>query len=508
VGLSPLGAITAGAQWQVDGGAWLASEATASGLSPGTHTVSFKPVGGWVTPASQSLTVQADQTTFTNAVYVGLGYAFVTIAGTAGEAGYADNTNRLALFDNPGGIAVDLSSNLYIADTGNSVIRQLMPAAGGWSSSTIAGLAGSIGNADGTNGQGRFDYPFGVAWAGALYVSDQVNSIIRWIEPLDANSFITTTVAGSAGYYGSADGTNSAARFYYPAGLAFGYDPIGGGSAWFVADQLNSVIRKITSSNVPPQLVSNTWTVTTIAGSAGLTGSADGAGSAARFYWPTGVAVDTNGNVFVTDTFNDTIRKIAPVGSNYLVTTISGTAGLSGALDGTNGLAQFDGPDGIAVDGADNIYVADSYSSLIRKITPVGANWVVNTIGGLAYNSGGQDGTNNSARFNAPNGLCVDANGTLYVADTLNDTIRLGTPVALNFRPFAITATRQAGDVIGFSWNAMPGSSYQIQYKTNVLQVDWMNLGGPLAATNSEMSFADTGASDSQRFYRVVLVSP
>ena len=136
----------------------------------------------------------------------------------------------------------------------------------------------------------------------------------------------------------------------------------------YVADTGNNTIRKITPAGV----------VSTLAGMAGSSGSADGTGSAARFYYPFGVAVDGSGNVYVADTYNNTIRKITPAG---VVSTLAGTAGSSGSADGTGSAAQFYYPCGVAVDGSGNVYVADTDNYTIRKITPAG---VVSTLAGLA----------------------------------------------------------------------------------------------------------------------------
>ena len=183
----------------------------------------------------------------------------------------------------------------------------------------------------------------------------------------------------------------------------------------YVADASNDTIRKITPAGV----------VTTLAGSPGQTGSADGTGSAARFYSPRGVAVDAAGNVYVADTFNDTIRKITPAG---VVTTLAGTAGQSGSADGTGSAARFDDPDGVAVDGAGNVYVADSATTRSARSRPAG---VVTTLAGTAGQAGSADGTGSAARFNDPDGVAVDAAGNVYVADTSNDTIRKITPAGV-----------------------------------------------------------------------------
>jgi hypothetical protein len=497
VAIHPAAAVIAGAQWQLDGGAWQNSGAVLANIPAASHTVSFLTISGWVTPAAQSVTVSAEGTNAVIGIYTGLGYSYATIAGTAGSSGWADGTNTTALFHTPVGITVDLQTNLYIADTGNSVIRRLTPTTNGWVSSTIAGLAGYPGNVDGTDTRARFEYPTGVAvdTNGNIYVADQVNSTVRRISPAGTN-WVVSTIAGLAGNYGSANGTNDVARFHYPAGVAV--DLAGN---VYVADQINSTIRKLTP------LGSNNWAVTTIAGTPGVNGSTDGTNSAARFYWPSDLSVDSSGNIFVADTFNNTIRKITPVGANFLVGTVCGMAGVNGSVDGTNSGALLDGPAGISLDVFGNLFVADSYSSVIRKITPVGTNWVVNTIGGWAYVPGTKDGTNSTARFNAPYGVCANAEGIIFVADTDNDTIRAGTPVYPPLPIPSLTGVNQTTNAFGFSWSAVSGLSYQVQYKTNLSQPDWSNLGSAILATNTTMTVSDPIAlGPSQRWYRVALL--
>ncbi len=172
---------------------------------------------------------------------------------------------------------------------------------------------------------------------------------------------------------------------------------------------------------------------TTIAGLARSSGSTDGTNSATRFYLPQGIAVDSASNVFVADTCNQTIRKITPSGTNWVTGTIAGLAGISGTNDGTNNVARFCYPQGVAVDGAGNVYVADTCNSTIRKITPSGTNWVTSTIAGQVTNSGCADGTNSDARFNWPSSVAVDNSGNVFVADTFNDTIRKITPSGTNW---------------------------------------------------------------------------
>jgi sugar lactone lactonase YvrE len=148
-----------------------------------------------------------------------------------------------------------------------------------------------------------------------------------------------------------------------------------------------------------------------------MPGSADGAGSSARFYRPSGVAVDGSGNVYVADVSNHTIRKITSAG---VVSTLAGSAGMPGSTDGTGSAARFFQPEGVAVDASGNVYVADG-GSTIRKITAAG---VVSTLAGLAGMDGSADGTGSAARFDDAIGATVDGSGNVYVADTGNHTIR------------------------------------------------------------------------------------
>jgi sugar lactone lactonase YvrE len=169
----------------------------------------------------------------------------------------------------------------------------------------------------------------------------------------------------------------------------------------YVADSGNSTIRKIASGG----------TVTTIAGTAGASGNADGAGAAARFNNPSNVAVGADGTLYVTDSGNHTIRKITPAG---IVTTLAGTAGVTGNADGVGAAAQFNQPWGIAVDAAGNVYVADTENYLIRKITPAGA---VSTLAGTRGNRGAVDGDRATASLLGPRGMAIDTAGNLYITD-------------------------------------------------------------------------------------------
>jgi len=267
--------------------------------------------------------------------------------------------------------------------------------------STLAGSPYVYGSVDGTGASAKFLYPDGVAvdGSGNVYAADEGGNTIRKITP----SGVVTTIAGSFGVTGSKDGTGPAAQFNAPAGLA-----VDGSGNLYVSDQGNDTIRKITPAGV----------VTTLAGTAGISGRSDGTGPAAQFATPGNVAVDGSGNVYVADQLNDTIRKITPGG---VVTTLAGDATVAGHIDGTGTGARFNQPYGIAVDGGGNVYVADTYNQTIRKITPGG---VVTTLAGDVTIAGHLDGTGAAAQFQYPTGVAVDGSGNVYVADVINDTIR------------------------------------------------------------------------------------
>ncbi|MBK8095185.1 MAG: choice-of-anchor D domain-containing protein [Verrucomicrobiaceae bacterium] len=331
-------------------------------------------------------------------------YQWSTFAGLAGSEGSANGTGSAARFSNSTGTAVDGDGNVYVADISNQIIRKITPAG---VVTTLAGSPGSTGSTDGTGSAARFYNPSGVTAdsSGNVYVADYWNHTIRKITP----GGTVSTLAGLALTPGTANGTGSTARFRYPHDVA-----VDGSGNVYVADNENHTIRKVTSAGV----------VTTLAGLAGTAGSADGTGSTARFSNPAGVAVDSSGNVYVGDRSNHTIRKVTSAG---VVTTLAGSAGVFGSTNATGSAARFYYPAGVAVDAGGNVYVGDTYNDAIRKITPGG---VVTTIGGVSGSIGSTDGLGTAARFNDPFDVAVSTGGRLYVPDRGNDTIRRGVPYA------------------------------------------------------------------------------
>jgi DNA-binding beta-propeller fold protein YncE len=264
-----------------------------------------------------------------------------TLAGN-GAPGNADGAGSVARFRNPRGIAVDqLTGLIYVADTGNNTIRVITPAG---VVSTLAGLALAAGSVDGVGNAARFNAPSALAVnnpAGVIYVADSSNHTIRLVT-LGGS---VTTWAGAAGTSGAVDGAGPAARFNNPNGITF--DP----GTWtvYIADTSNHIIRQISAAGV----------VSTLAGLAGSPGFVDGAGAAARFTQPRGVAF-FGGQLYAGD--GTTLRIVTPSG---VVSRLAGD-GIAGGEDGIGTAARFAGASGIELDAAGVIYVADFNGNTIR----------------------------------------------------------------------------------------------------------------------------------------------
>lgn len=320
------------------------------------------------------------------------------------------------------------------------------PASGQSSGLTVSTLAGSAGVTGSTNATGTaasFNYPSGIAVdsSGNVYVGDQSNNMVREISPGGAVTTLAgPTTPGFPGVGGTVGvAVDSSGNVYAAAGnmiikIAPGGAPTtlagsgaygstnatGTGASFYnprgiAVDGSGNVYVADYDNNMIRE-ITPTGVVSTLAGSTTY-GSANGTGTAASFNAPAGVAVDASGNVYVADTYNDMIRKIAPGGS---VTTLAGSPGVIGSTNATGSAASFAEPYGVAVDNAGNVYVADSSNELVRKITPGG---VVTTVAG----SGGAGSTNGpamNATFLGLEALAVDSSGTIYVADNSNDLIR------------------------------------------------------------------------------------
>lgn len=424
-------------------------------------------------------------------------YAFTTIAGTSGNPGYADGNNGAAQFFYPEGVAVGTNGNVYVVDDYENTVRQLAHVGTNWVVTTIAGTPYSVnsfqsaGSNDGTNGAAQFDEPIGIAadGAGNLYVTDTFYNTIRRLSPSGTNWVVTTIAGSAANPAGSTDGTNGTARFNQPYGVAA--DQSGN---IYVADSLNNTIRQIVN-------VGTNWVVTTIAGLAdpmNPTGaSVDGTNQGAQFSQPYALTVDRTGNIFVVDGGSSVIREIVPQGTNWVVTTIAGTPNMYNTDDGTNGTIRFDSPYGIAIDASENLYIADTYNNSIRKLSPVGTNWVSTTLAG-ALNSASTpplDGVGTNATFNSPWGIAVDASGKLYVGDTSNNDVRQGVLYVATLPNLTITAS--GANSVLVNW---PGSVGTLQTNANLATGNWADYGGAVSNSGGTNTVTWTPAAGNMFF--------
>jgi sugar lactone lactonase YvrE len=401
------------------------------------HNVSFSIAASANPVANYQWSVSTDGgTTWTtvqdNATYAGSATGTLTVKNvTASMNGYlyrstASNSSgsvnssaltlsvAVAIFPSPVGLAINNAGVIYVSDSSSDTIEAVDTSL---RASVLAGASGQLGSSDGSGTAALFRQPGGVALDGAgnLYLADTGNSVIRRITPAG----VVTTIAGSASNQGYRDGVGAAAWFNAPAAIV-----VDSSGNLFVADAGNAVIRKIAADG----------TVSTLAGTAGSTGSADGSGASARFNQPSGIALDIAGNIYVSDTLNQTIRKITPAG---LVSTLAGLAGVSGSADGDSTAALFSQPRGLTVDFTGSIYVADTANSAIRKVTSSG---VVTTIAGLPTVAGLLDGTGTGAWLNQPRDVKIDSAGNLYIADTGNAAIRKITPAEAVSTPSIMAA--------------------------------------------------------------------
>lgn len=478
----------------------IAGKVGSSASVDGTNgSAQFSSPIGIAADSNTNLYVTDGDNTIRMVMPAGTNWIVTTIAGQTNNYGSTDGLGTNALFWGPAGVTVDTNGNLYVADSFNKTIRKLTPVSTNWQVSTLAGLAGAQGSVDGTNSTARFGSPVGVATdiSGNVFVADVNNNNIREITPVGTNGVVSTvagispgsvdgpgasarfwitagvtvdvsnnvfvadffnntirriatnglvsTIAGLAGSTGSSDGTNWDARFNGPEDVA-----LDGGGNVYVADIFNNCIRKITPFGT-------NWVVTTIAGRAGASpGEVDGIGTNALLYNPTGIAVDVQTNLYVTDNSGQTIRKITLVGTNWAVTTIAGFPLTTGSADGVGTNALFLYPHGIAVDGGTNVYVADTENDTIRKLSFDGTNWIVTTIAGEVGVNGSSDGTGTNALFFFPEGITLDKTGNLFVADTFNETLRKLAPVGTNWNSTTIGGQGQiSGNADGFGTNAL-----------------------------------------------------
>jgi len=390
---------------------------TASGDPIGSHA-NFEASDVAVNTAGEVIIADRAHNTIRK---IALNGAVTTVAGYWGASGQlVDGPGRDARFDWPSSLAVDTTETIYVADTSNNVIRKITPA--GMVSTLAGGFGGSkgSGSADGVGRAARFNYPIGIAvdLNGFIYVADQGNATVRKITP-DA---VVTTLAGLAGNRAVIDGQGSAARFQSISGITA--DALGN---IYVADC--ACIRKITPDGY----------VTTLAGVGCVWGNVDGIGANARFNGLEGLTTGPGGDLFVVDAGNALIRKITPAGN---VTTLAGGypplyIGDFDQFDGTGSEARFYVPKGITSDNNGMLYVAEGR---VRTVTPGGLVTTLPAASLFATNHNPPDDAGEILPFNQVTDISIDAAGNMYVAEYFRGVIRKISPsrVITTLRPMVV----------------------------------------------------------------------
>ncbi len=353
--------------------------------------------------------------------------------GYTGDGGYATSAGLIAPF----GLVVDSSGNVYFAENGDSRIRRID--AKSLDISTVAGNGTAGFTGDGSTAvNAELNSPTGVAVdsAGNLYIADSLNCRIR---KMASGGNISTFAGNGTLSYSGDGGAAIQAQLNNPQGVAA--DSSGN---LYVADTLNNVVRKVSPNG----------TISNFAGNGGAGSSGDGsAATSAQLHGPQGLAVDAAGNLFIADTLNAKVRKVSAASGVINIVAGSGTPGYGG--DGSAAAsAQLNLPIGVAVDSSGNVYIADFGNSRVRKVSASGA--IIGTVAGNGSTGySGDGGPAANAQLNGPQGVAVDAAGNLYIADTENNAIREVTPAGL-------IATVAGNSLAGYSGDGGQATSAQI----------------------------------------------
>lgn len=338
--------------------------------------------------------------------------------GKVGFSGDGSSATAAQLWD-PACVALDPASNLYIGDLRNYDVRKVEAATGvitTYAGTQVAGYSGDKGPANAAQMYG----PSACATdsSGNLYLADDANNVIRKVS---LSSGIITTIAGNGFDAGTSDGTFSGdggpamlAAINHPFGVA-----VDGAGNLYIADTGNQRVRMVSAA---------TGIITTIAGTGSHGYSGDGGlATSAELYNPESLAVDSAGDLYIAEQANNVVRKITA--GTGIISTIAGTAG-SNSYGGDGGLATkalLSGPSGLALDSAGNVYVADWGNERVRKIT-VSTGIIQTVVGNGTQGFTGDGGMATNAGLSAPSGIAFDSNGALYIADYANGAVRKVTP--------------------------------------------------------------------------------
>ena len=341
-----------------------------------------------------------------------------TVAGTGSSGAAGDGGAAVNATLDPYSIAIDTAGNLFITDTTNARVRKISTA--GVITTVAGGGPGgsfSFGGDGGPATSANLNQPLSAAVdsAGNLYIADQNNFRVRKV----STTGTITTVAGNGTAFSGDGGPATSAQLYFSSGVAV--DPAGN---LYIGDTDNHRVRKVSASGVITTLAGNGSVPASTGGAPGPAPGAGGPATSAPLYSPIGVALDSAGNVYFSDYATDRVHKVSSAG---IITTVAGNGTLGSSGDGGQAVnAQLGAPEGIALDSGGNLYIAETQTRKVRKVSPAG---IISTVAGNGVQGyTGDGGPAVNAALNEPIFVAVDSNGGLYIADLFACVVRKVTP--------------------------------------------------------------------------------